>query len=349
MVIEQLHQSDQNIPKRLIGLSFFSTIITHLFGGSAGKEAIAVQIGSAITGIFNKYQKFNKHDKRLLIMSGIAAGFGAIFGTPISAAIFASEVLYVGQIEYASLLPCFIAAILGRTAYSFLSTYTIHQLQIHAYPSYTPFNTAFEWVFIPKLILIACIFGIAARTFCHATFCFKKVLDALTKHKALQAGFGGLIIVCLVLLLGTQQYIGLGDSSPNPHEASIESFFANPSPHDFAWFWKIIFTTITVASGFRAGEVSPLFYIGSALGNTLSLFLHCPHDLLAALGFVSLLAAAGNVPVACTMMGIELFGTSYALWIALSCWIAYYCSGHSSIFNTQKITVPKNLNTESHA
>jgi H+/Cl- antiporter ClcA len=159
---------------------------------------------------------------------------------------------------------------------------------------------------------------------------------------------GGLLVIGLVWVSGTRDYLGLGVSSPDPQAVTIVRCFEPGGAHAFSWLWKIVFTAVTLSSGFKGGEVTPLFFIGAALGNTFAAFVGAPVDLFAALGFASVFAGATNTPIACTIMAVELFGSEYIIYFATSCLIAYLFSGHSGIYLSQRIGTPKLSTSDLH-
>ena len=195
-------------------------------------------------------------------------------------------------------------------------------------------------VLLAKVALAGVAFGLAGLAFSEASHRFGSAFKRLCPIPWLRPVIGGFAVIGLVYALGTREYLGLGVTSPNPGDASIVAFFGG---HVFAWAWawKILFTVVTLGSGFKGGEVTPLFFIGAALGNALSLPLDVPTDLFAGLGFVAIFAGASNTPLACTIMGIELFGAADAPYIAVACFVAYLCSGHSGIYLAQRLAVPK--------
>jgi len=154
---------------------------------------------------------------------------------------------------------------------------------------------------------------------------------------------GGMIVIGLTWLLGTSDYLGLGVTTADGKGVSIISAFREGGAGHWSWLWKMVFTVVTLSSGFKGGEVTPLFFIGATLGNTLAWLMGAPVDLFAGLGFIAVFAGATNTPLACTMMGIELFGGEHSLYFAIACFTAYFFSGHSGIYSAQKIAVPKSF------
>ena len=169
----------------------------------------------------------------------------------------------------------------------------------------------------------------------------KNIFDALFKIKWLIPFTGGIIIILLLIFVGKPDYLSLGVNAEYPGAITISSAFTKGGADALSWLWKIIFTTITIGTGFKGGEVTPLFYIGATLGNVLADILNAPISLFAALGFIAVFAGATNTPVACTMMGAELFGGTYILFFAIACFVAYLCSGNSGIYGAQKIEKSK--------
>lgn len=342
LLMEEIHKPGGGVPRRMAPLILMATVITHLFGGSAGREGTAVQMGGSIASAFARLFKLTSLDIRILLMAGIAAGFGAVFGTPLAGAIFAMEVLTVGQIRYEALIPCLIAAITGDWA--------CHQWGIghtHYHVSYMSDAMApAQWfhldgLLLAKVIIAALAFGYVSALFSEISHGLSAWFKKLCPHAPLRPALGGLIVIGLVYALGTRQYLGLGVTSPDPSEVTIFSLFSATEAHPWAWWWKLVFTTVTLSAGFKGGEVTPLFFIGAALGNALAGVLGAPFDLFAAIGFVAVFAGATNTPLACTVMGIELFGAANSVYLATACFIAYLCSGHSGIYLAQRIAVPK--------
>ncbi len=337
LLVDQIHTPGGGIPFRTAPLILVATVLTHLFGGSAGREGTAVQMGGSLASFWGRICKLDADGTPVLLMAGIAAGFGAVFGTPIAGAVFAMEVLAVGRVQYRALVPCLGAAL--------LADWTCQTIGIHhtAYHVAVPAGVVHPLV-DPLLLLKVCIagvaFGLTSLVFAEANHRLGGWAKTLITFAPLRPFVGGLGVIALVYLCGTRDYLGLGILSEHAGAVTIPSLFALPV-HDWSWLLKMVFTVVTLSFGFKGGEVTPLFFIGAALGNALSPILGVPVDLLAALGFVAVFAGAANTPLACTLMGIELFGATWGIYIAAACFIAYLCSGHSGIYLSQRIAVPK--------
>ncbi len=336
LIMDEIHQPGAGVPRRLAPLVLFGTLVTHLFGGSAGREGTAVQMGGSLAGGFARLLKLAPSDVRVLLMAGVAAGFGAVFGTPVAGAVFAIEVLTIGRMHYGALLPCFLASV--------TADWTCHAWGIGHTQYAIGFGGAFkiDALVLAKVVVAAGAFGIVAALFSELSHTLHGWFKRLVPSAPLRPLLGGVLVIGLTLLLGTRDYLGLGVTNPDPKAVSIVSFFTSPEIHPWAWWWKILFTAVTLGSGFKGGEVTPLFFIGAALGNALAGLMGAPTDLFAALGFVAVFAGATKTPLACTVLGIELFGGEHAVYLATACFIAYRCSGCSGIYLSQRVAQPGN-------
>lgn len=343
LIIDEIHQPGAGVPRRMAPLILVATVITHLFGGSAGREGTAVQIGGSLANLFAGWFKLNQSDKQMLLTAGIAAGFGAVFGTPLTGTIFALEVLTIGRIKYDALLPCLIAGLVGDAT---VSAWGIVHAQYHIgtvqagelfYGHQLHVNV---WLLL-KVIAASVIFGLAAYGFAKTAHAVKSISAKYIKIKWLTPVCGGAIIILLTFILGKPDYLSLGDRPEYPGAVTIVSAFHQGGADFFSWLWKLLYTTITLGTGFKGGEVTPLFYVGATLGNTLATLMSAPVSLFAALGFIAVFAGATNTPLACTIMGIELFGSEYALFYAVACFTAYFFSGNTGIYSAQRWLAPK--------
>lgn len=343
LIMDEIHEPGGGVPKRMAPLVLGATVFTHLFGGSAGREGTAVQIGGSIADFFGRLFGLNEQDSRTVLMAGVAAGFGAVFGTPLAGTIFAIEVLAVGRLQYDAIIPCLIASIFADQTVAMIGIHHVaYQITpFAAQPSFGLSFIHFDYLLLVKIILSSVLFGLTSYLFAEMAHGVKNILQRLIKTKWLIPVVGGLVIIGLTLLLGRQDYLSLGVDAQFADSVTIPSAFHQGGAHTWSWLWKTIYTTVTLGTGFKGGEVTPLFYIGATLGNTLSQLLNAPVGLFAALGFIAVFAGATNTPLACTFMGIELFGGEYALYFAVACFTAYFFSGHSGIYTSQRIAIPK--------
>lgn len=337
LIMEQIHEPGGGVPKRMAPLVLIGTVVTHLFGGSAGREGTAVQMGGSIAHSFVKPFKLNKEDTSILLSCGVAAGFGAVFGTPLTGAIFALEVLALGRMRYNALIPCLIASILGDlTCTAWGIGHTMYRIAPPEIQIDNPFVRP-DLLIIAKISLAAIAFGLASFLFAELNHSLSAIYKKYVKAYWLRPVIGACVIIALTYLLGTRAYLGLGVYAQDETGISIVSAFSENGVTSWSWFWKLLFTAVTLSCGFKGGEVTPLFFIGAALGHTMGVLLGVPVDLMAGIGFVAVFAGATNTPLACTIMGVELFGSQYLLYFALGCFLAYLFSGNSGIYLSQRM------------
>ncbi|MBM4002931.1 MAG: voltage-gated chloride channel family protein [Planctomycetes bacterium] len=352
LIMEQIHEPGGGVPSRMAPLVLFGTLITHLFGGSAGREGTAVQMGGSIAATLGRWLGLNEDDTRILLSAGVASGFAAVFGTPLTGAIFALEVLAIGQMSYRALIPCLIASVIGdRVNSAWGIGHTHYAIVVAATGRGEPGATTLDWLLAGKVAIASVGFGLVSVLFAELTHAVRTILRQLVTIPWLRPAVGGVLVILLVWVLNDRDFLGLGVSASrmNPDAVCIESSFQTGGANWSSWWWKLLFTAITVGSGFKGGEVTPLFFIGAALGNVLGQLLGAPVDLMAGLGFVAVFAGATNTPLACTVMAIELFAPGngsllsegFVVYAAVACFLSYFLSGHSSIYHAQRIAVPK--------
>lgn len=326
LVIEEVHSNQSRIPLRMAPLVLLGTVITHLFGGSAGREGTAIQMGASLADTVRRILRLNGDDRRLMIMAGISGGFGSVFGTPVAGFIFGMEVQSVGRIRYEGIVPCLVAAYVGDIVTRLWGVGHTH------YPALA--NIKIEPLLLLKVALAGLIFGLTSILFVELTHGIKHLQSRLVQYPPLRPLVGGILIIALTLALNTQDYLGLG-------LPLIQQSVSGVGVVTFAFLFKLIFTALTLGSGYLGGEVTPLFVIGSTLGYTLGGLLGVDPIFLASIGFVAVFAGASNTPLACALMAMELFGGGSPVYLILGCVVAYLASGHRGIYVTQRIDSPK--------
>ncbi|MFD2998992.1 voltage-gated chloride channel family protein [Pontibacter toksunensis] len=327
LLLEEIHRPREVVPFRMAPLVLLGTLVTHLFGGSAGREGTAVQMGGAIADQFTYLFRLRPRDRKILLITGISAGFASLFGTPLAGAIFGLEVFVLGRLRYEALLPSFLAAVIADYVCVAWGVGHIH----YAIP-FVPETNASG---IASALGAGAIFGLAGMAFAKSTSFFSYHFKQRVAYAPYRPLLGGAVIALVVWSMGTTKYIGLGIPT-------ILQSFETAMP----WYdpiVKIIITAFTLGAGFKGGEVTPLFFTGATLGNALSGVLPLPMALLAGMGFVAVFSGATNTPLTCTVMAIELFGAESSVFMALACVTAYLFSGHSGIYGSQVIGTPKHL------
>ncbi len=325
LILDEVHDPRRTIPIRMTPLILIGTFITHLFGGSAGREGTAIQTGASLADQFARPFRFGAVDRRILLMAGISAGFSSVFGTPLAGAVFGIEVLAIGAVSYDAIAPCFIAAFIGDlTTHAWGVEHTIYR--VNGTP---PMDV--------RGILFAAIaggaFGLVGMAFAKTTHAVGHFFKRHIAWAPLRPFLGGIVVALAVLAVGTTKYIGLGIPT------ILAAFSTRQPPYD--WFAKFLFTAVTLGAGFKGGEVTPLFFIGATLGNALSYLLPLPPSLLAGMGFVAVFAGAANTPIASTFMAIELFGAEAGAYAGIACVFSYLFSGHAGIYHAQRIGCSK--------
>jgi H+/Cl- antiporter ClcA len=339
LILDRIHDPGGGVPRRMAPLVLFGTLVTHLFGGSAGREGTAVQMGGSIASAVARRFRLDADHMPALLMAGVAAGFGAVFGTPLAGAVFAVEVVVIGRPKLGALPVCLLASFAGDWT---CRAWGVGHTHYHIDGIAGPLTGGFlNLGMLGKVVLAAAAFGLAGWLFSALCHRLSSGLKRWIPNPVWRPAVGGAALIALFLIVGRADYLGLGVWSPDPQAVSLTSLFDSPEIHSWAWAWKLAFTVVTVSSGFKGGEVTPLFFIGAALGNALAGVMGAPPGLFAGLGMVAVFAGASNTPLASTLMGIELFGVGHALPIAVACGVAFLFSGHAGIYRSQRFALKK--------
>lgn len=380
LIIEEIHKPGGGVPARMAPLVLLGTLAAHLTGASVGREGTAVQMGGSLAGAIARRLRFlTQEDTRILLMTGVAAGFGGVFGTPLAGAIFAVEVLARGSLKhhllapfewlmrrgqpgiargnlkFHALPPCLLAAWIADVACKAWGIrHTDYALLLESPPALSgPWGAkmAAEAALLGKVAAAGAVFGLAGAVFIGMTHQFKKTFASLSPIPWLRPALGGALVIALAYAAGTSDYLGLGVDSGTPRGTTIVSCFFAGGAVLTAFAWKMLFTSVSVGSGLKGGEVTPLFFIGAALGNLLATLSNyfcmdeygnptgwrpVPVSLFAALGFVAVFAGATHTPLACTFLAMELFGPGYGPHFALACFAAHLLSGKGGLYAAQK-------------
>ncbi|MEA4946778.1 MAG: chloride channel protein [Oscillospiraceae bacterium] len=323
-LIDSVHLGEK-VPVILVPVIFLGTVITHICGGSAGREGAALQIGGGIGGSVGQLFRLDEKDMRLATLCGMSAVFSALFGTPLTAALFALEVISVGVFYYSGLVPCIVSAV---TAYGVSRLFGIAPTRFIV--TFLPLNADLLW----RVAVMAILCAIMSSVFCLVMHGMDFLAERYLKNKFFRAAIGGVIVLGLTWLVGTTDYNGAG---VGPITDAIEKGIAIPD----AFLWKLLFTAISLGCGFRGGEVVPTFFVGATLGCVVGPILGIPAGFAAAVGLVAVFCGAVNCPIASIVLSIELFGSVELTYFAVACGIAYMLSGYFGIYRSQKILYSK--------
>jgi len=319
LIFEAGHGMTDDIPLRLIPFSMIGTWLTHLFGGSAGREGVAIQIGGTLAHNIGKRLSIHGSAKILLI-SGIAAGFAGLFRTPLAATFFAIEVLTAGILEYQAILPALVA--------SFTASYTSGYLGLEKFSFALKDQISLSWILVIQLLIMGIVFGITGGLFSASLHKFKELLAQLVKKPALRIFIIGLAISGFSLLCWGGRYSGLG--------TNLISMSFTDGIFTWDFMLKFVFTVVTLSAGFQGGEVTPLFAIGASLGVALSSYIGVPTAFAAALGYAAVFGSATNTLITPMLIGAEVFGYAYIPYFTVVCSIAYVFNGNFCIYPLQK-------------
>lgn len=318
------------VPKRLAFLTFIFTLLTHFSGGSAGREGTAVQIGGTLTSNVADKLGFKSDDRKIIILSGLSAAFGSVFGTPLAGAFFGMEVCCIGQLSVSAVIPCFLSSYLANAVTLLLgATHEVHK--ISAIPS---LDIKSVLVFISASIL----FGLIGKLFALGVKYLKLLYAKIFKNTVLSALIGSVIVVLLIVLLNLNEYEGLSTWQ------QTTAFEGNANWYDMPV--KFILTALTLGAGFQGGEVTPLFDIGASFGGWYANMFGIEPSFLAAIGLICVFGSAANTPITTIMLGIELFGAEAVPYFVFASLISFIASGKSGIYSAQKRKLSKNIFTK---
>ena len=323
-IIESI-QSGERVPIALMPAIFLSTVITHLCGGSAGREGAALQIGGSIGNFAGRLCKLDDTDVRIATLSGMSAVFSALFGTPLTATVFALEVVSVGIIHYSAFVPCLTAS---------LAALGVSKLFGIAGEHFIIPAVSLEWGMLLRVAGLSILCALLSILFCLVMHGSEHMLRKIIPDDFLRVFAGGAVIVGLTLLLRTGEFNGAGMESI---KAAIEEGFARPD----AFFWKLLFTAITLGAGFKGGEVVPCFFVGATFGCVIGSLMGIPAGFAAAVGLVCVFCGAVNCPIASILLSVELFGSGSVVYFAMSCAIAYMLSGYFGLYSSQRFIYSK--------
>ncbi|NPC94721.1 voltage-gated chloride channel protein [Bacillus sp. WMMC1349] len=326
LVIDAVH-GEKKVPQRMGPIVYLGTFMTVFFGGSTGREGAAVQMGGSAAQMIINLFRIRLLDTKILLMSGISAGFGAAFGTPITGTVFGMEMSALGKLKFEALVPCLVASFTGH--YITEATWGVkhEEFIIQALPE-------LSFITFIKVLLISILFSLLSITYCQLRHGIETITEKMFKKNHMQRAFvGGFIIVCLYLLVGSQDYNGRG-------LPMLEQAFKEDVP-PFAFLAKLIFTAITLGTGFVGGEAIPLFFMGATLGNTLHSIADLPISFLAALGLVATFCGGANTPVTAFLLAMEMFDGKGLEYFFIASLVSYIFSGHHGLWPSQKIYEPK--------
>lgn len=329
-VLTVIRNKEEEMEGSVAPLILISTVITHLFGGSSGREGAALQFGASVGNVLGKWFHLNDSDRKIVIMASMSAAFSALFGTPMAASIFSMEVVSVGIMYYAALVPCVLSAFVAQYVSVLLKVRGFgHPHLVESVPDFYSLN-AF------KMVVLAVCFALAGMLFCkmlhESEHAFKKYFE----NSYVRVVVGGLSVIALRYLLGTTDYLGLGEAvlDTSFEEAAIFGIF----------LLKMIFTCLTLCSGFKGGEIVPSLFIGATLGSSLSVILSLPPNICAACGMVGVFCAVTNCPISSMLIAFELFGFEGMPYYCVTVAISYLISGYQSLYKEQKIMYSKTEN-----
>lgn len=311
---------------RTTPLIYFSTILTHLVGGSAGREGAALQLGGSLAAWLGRQIRLDAKDSRVMVMCGMAAAFSALFGTPLTAAIFAMEVVSVGVMYYAAMVPCVLSSLI---AFQFARVCGLHATVGYSIPD----AAALSPLTMVQAAGLGVLCALVSILFCEVMHTAPKLYAKATPNPLVRAALGGALVLGLTLLVGSQDYNGAGDFV-------IRRLLAGETIPQ-AFLLKILFTAVTLGAGFRGGEIVPVLFTGCAFGTLAGPILGLPHAFSGAMGMAAVFCGATNCPITSILLSYELFGGESLPLYALCCVVSYLLSGYYGLYSEQKIVYSK--------
>lgn len=336
-IIDQVHLG-KGLPFFLLPAIFLGTILTHLCGGSAGREGAALQMGGTIGFHTGRLLRLDDRDLRVATLAGMAAFFSALFGTPLAATVFAMMVISIGIMYDVAFIPCLTAAL---TAYGVSLTMGVEPTR------FTVAMPELEGWMLVRVAVLAALCAVVSTVFCNVIHIVEHQMDHRIKNSWARAVIGGVAVIALTYLCGTTDYNGAGMEVVT---AAVEGGVARPE----AFLLKMLFTAVTLAAGYKGGEVVPSFFVGATFGCVAGPFLGIPAGFAAALGLVAVFCGATNCPLASIILAVELFGDGGMLYFALACGLSYMLSGYNGLYSSQTILYSKlkaqyiNVHTNAH-
>lgn len=324
LVLEGI-QSGKYVPLRMAPLIVAATILTHAFGGSAGREGAALQLGGSIGGTFGKWMKYDEYDHKIMIMCGMSAAFSALFGTPLTATVFAMEVISVGIMQYAALVPCSVAALIARWAAEYVGAHGEH----FSLPKgiVLDFGSAF------LVILLAVLGAAVSILFCFILHSAEHLYKKWIPNEWIRIVCGALLIILMTYVLGTTDYLGAG---MDVIERAVDGQVVAA-----AFLIKMIFTAVTLGSGFKGGEIVPTLFVGATFGCLFGQISGLSPSLAAACGMTAVFCGVTNCPISSLLLSFELFGFDYMPFFLLTAAVSYLESGYFGLYHSQKILYSK--------
>lgn len=330
LVLSVIRSQDEDVPIRVAPLILISTVITHFFGGSSGREGAALQFGASVGGWIGRRLHLNESDEKIIILSGMSAAFAALFGTPMAAAIFPMEVVSVGIMYYSALVPCMFASFTAQYVALLFKVRTLaHPYPVEDVPDFYSFQTL-------KFLILAIAFALAGVLFCVMLHTCEHKFKEWFANPYLRIVAGAAAVIALRFLLGTEDYLGLGGG------VIQASFKGAVSPEKF--LLKMIFTCLTLCVGFKGGEIVPSLFIGATLGSAMSALLALPPDICAACGMVGVFCAVTNSPISSMLIAFEMFGFTGMPFYCSVVAVSYLVSGYYSLYKEQRIVYSKTEN-----